>query len=115
MNINTQNRKITIDNFYCTTEAIFKGCKTPKRKPDYISYDSLYEGRISSRYWYGKDSFGSFVIRESNHWVKTKKIGSNNITKNCKSIGSCQWNLKTNNEIKNTSGKCYLSEFKNIK
>ena len=122
---------ITFSNFYINTEVVFKGCKTPKRKPDYISYSSINDGEVSSKYWYGENNKGKYVIRESNHWVNIKKLDKNNIKKNCKSIASCQWHIKTNKELDYQidyqtkieflsskcffSGKAYLKDFKKIK
>ena len=111
--------------FYKSTKAIFKGCKTPSRKPDHISYDSY--GNVSSRYWYFDDG----VIRESNHWSEYRSLNdgikrdfakkaeenaprrgygwqsqynrcfnattsSNNNFKGCGWIASCKWSIKTN-------------------
>jgi hypothetical protein len=101
--------KINKNNFYLNTFAVFKGCKTPKREPDYISYNKRYSDVISSRYWYGNDKKGSYVIRESDHWVAPEPEG-------CARIASCIW--KINTTIKNSgshfflSGKCYFVKFK---
>lgn len=104
---------IKFDNFYLNTEAVFKGCKVPKREPDYTSY-----GRwgVSSRYWYGSDKNGEYVIRESDHWVKIKKKDSNNIEIQCDRIASCQWHLNTTLDFNNQAiaGKCYLKHFQRI-
>ena len=88
---------ITFENFFIKTEAIFKGCKKPKRKPDYISYSIDYyteEKRISSQYWYGENKKGKYVIRESDHWVKMKKLSSNKQIKHIKSVATCLWHFK---------------------
>lgn len=103
---------ITFENFFLNTEAVFKGCKTPKRKPDYISYNR-YTSEESSRYWYGEDKKGKYVIRESNHWVSRRDFERKSLEE-CSSIATCKWDIKN---IKNTSyelvsGKCYLSNFK---
>lgn len=103
---------ITFENFFLNTEAVFKGCKTPKRKPDYISY-SRYTSEVSSRYWYGEDKTGKYVIRESNHWVSRRDFERKSLNE-CYSIASCIWNIKNkfNDSYKLVSGKCYLSDFK---
>lgn len=81
--------------FYMRTRGIFKACKTPNRKPDYVS---KYAGgrKVSSNYWYGKDVKGYYVIRASNHWGD---------------VASCNWEI--NGKIiprKFCSGKIYLHE-----
>ena len=57
---------ITYSTFFIGTIAVFKGCKTPKRKPNYISYNRF--GIVSSSYYYGSDKKGDYVIRVSDHW-----------------------------------------------
>ena len=98
---------ITVNNFHISTEALFKGCKIPKREPMFVS-------ESGSRYWHGCDSIGEYVIRESDHWVNIKYIGSNKIFSDCRSIASCNWNLKTNNNSRIRAGKAYLKDFKKI-
>lgn len=101
---------ITFDNFFIGTTGIFKGCKTPKRKPDFVSMGK--RGTVSSTYWYGEDSKGPYVIRNSDHWVLLKKIGSNKIYSQCDSIASCTWHIKTTQPLDGCiSGKCYLKDF----
>lgn len=62
---------------------------------DYIRV--YYEDKrlgISSRYWYGEDSKGKYVIRESDHWGK---------------VASCSW--KATKDLKNRklkTAKIYL-------
>lgn len=99
---------ITFENYFMNTEAVFKGCKIPKREPDFIS-------KSGSKYWYGINKTGKFVIRFSDHWVKIKRIGSNQIKLDCNRIASCMWHIKTNFKQKDENyiaGKCYLSDFK---
>lgn len=109
---------ITLNNFHLNTEAVFKGCKAPKREPDYISV-SKYDGSISSKYWYGKNKKGLYVIRSSDHWVNQTQFDTNELKRDCSSIASCQWHLKDKSVFKyraiNFSGKCYLKNFKKIK
>ena len=100
---------ITTGNFFVNTLAKFKGCKTPKRKPNFVS-------NSGSKYYYGKDGKGEYVIRESDHWSY-----HNSFTKKnhgfVYSIASCFWSLKSNAKYTYqtvNSGKCYLSEFKRI-
>lgn len=86
---------VTKDNFYLSTKGVFKGCKIPKRYPDYVSFSSLYQSY--SLYWYTKNG----VIRASDHWVfvRTLNDGTKDMkyNKGCDSIASCDWGLKTNN------------------
>lgn len=122
---------ININNYYNSTKAVFKGCKIPKRNPDYISYNE--DGDISSRYWYGNNKNGNYIIRESDHWVNMKPLNNNKIFRQCKSIASCIWHLTTNKikfkqinyhyyhnskpktilvkEKPNLTGKAYLKDF----
>ncbi len=50
---------------------------------------------MSSRYWYGEDSRGKYVIRESDHWGR---------------VASCVWNVTKDNKNKKTKcAKIYLN------
>lgn len=124
---------ITINNYFSGTIATFKGCKTPKREPDYISYMKFRDeitDIVSYRYWYGDDKNGTYVIRESNHWCNYKKFTYDWKHFGCKNIASCYWRLKTNNDnavvwlprepyvrilgeykTNPVSGKCYIKNF----
>lgn len=100
--------EISHNNFFSSTAAVFKGCKTPKRKFNFIS-------ESGSAYWYGEDSIGAYVIRQSDHWVNVKRIGSNAIFRDCDRIASCQWHLKTNKlGLREYAAKAYLKDFKKI-
>ena len=101
---------ITLNNFYLKTFATFKGCKMPKREADYISY-STYTGEVSSKYWYGKNSKGFYIIRVSDHWTNYKGFNKDKQEKGCGNIGSCYWKLKTNSNENNKAGKAYLKDF----
>jgi hypothetical protein len=106
-------------NFFKHTSAVFKGCKKPKRKADYISYDRFYlenyaEKIPSSYYWYGQDKNGSFVIRYSSHWVNLSNFTDKNVKKDCKNIASCIWGIKTNQTEKTYAGKAYFKDFKHL-
>lgn len=135
--------KITHDNFHLGTEATFKACKKPKRKPDYVS-------KSGSAYWYGGDSIGQYVIRESGHWVTRfsndtvqkfkhlrysdwncvdgkfihngtvdRKFEIPNLTSDCYSIATCKWYLFCPNGVpmKLTSSRCgaYMKKHHNKK
>ena len=100
--------EITQGNFYLGTKCRFKGCKRPKRKADFISYNKY--GEISSEYWYGSDTKGNYVIRSSEHWSNS----NNKHVFSCNRIVSCYWWLITNSNsflFKNYCGKAYFSSF----
>jgi hypothetical protein len=104
---------ITFENYFVNTFAVFKDCKTPKSKPDYISYSyGFMYNEISSRYWYKEDSKGKFVIRESDHWVRIKHFNRKPKITQCSSIASCNWSIKTTIIGGRKSAKCYLTDFK---
>lgn len=98
--------EITYQNFFLHSKASFKGCKKPKRKPDFIS-------STGSTYWY----LNGYVIRYSDHWVRRNPIYSEKYGprtgKECKSIVSCLWSIKEKKSTpyKWTCGKCKLSDF----
>lgn len=105
---------ITFSNYYSNTKGTFKACKMPKREPDYIS-------NSGSKYWYGSNSKGQYVIRYSDHWICRPLFNNGRrkdrfIDRECKRISSCQWRLKCMEaEYKKVScGKIYLSDFKKI-
>lgn len=102
----TRKGVIGFGNFFLATKARFKGCKRPKRDPDYISYGRYEE--ISSEYWYGTNKKGSYIIRDSGHWSSSNQKFD---VIECGKIASCYWWLVTNK--KNTRcGKAYLNAFR---
>lgn len=113
-----EKNEITQDNFFLGTKCRFKGCKRPKRVPDYISYNNNKKGRgISSEYWYNEDKKGKYVIRCSAHWSSSNEMQVHF----CKKISFCYWWLITNckNAYDNDSscfkshcGKAYYIYFK---
>ena len=116
----------TFENFFLSTQVVFKKCKTPKREPNFVS-------KSGSSYWYGTDKKGSYVIRKSDHWSKGFSRGVLkmyerrssvytelcSIQKGCGKIASCYWSLfypkheepETRLEV---SGKAYLTSFKKM-
>ncbi len=105
---------ITFNNYYNGTKGIFKGCKVPKRKPNYVSKSKQYN-TLSSRYWYGQDSKGMYVIRESDHWVNYYNQKGEIYFSKCNCISSCFWSIKSvNNSRLNMCGKIYLKDFKKV-
>lgn len=109
---------ITYDNFFTDTKGIFEETETPDREPDYISQKRFGWGE-SSRYWYGTDKGGDYVIRQSDHWSGYTKKGNPKMLDEdavfnfATPIASCTWFLK---ETKGTvqdgkrTGKIYLSD-----
>jgi hypothetical protein len=96
-------------NFFKGTKGLFTQCKEPKRKPDYIS-------KSGSKYWYGKNKKGSYVIRHSDHWVKIyTRDGEKRSDK--KKISSCYWSIKIkkHNDIECRSMRCGKIYFKDLK
>ena len=117
-------------NFFKETYCMFKACKEPKRKPDYISYIKTYYDHyeelyiqleekdwiISSKYWYGKDKNGKYVIRSSGHWSKRNNVLEVEAIRTCywelyspRTKQKCIKNIRTNEFY---AGKAYLSWFK---
>lgn len=123
---------ITTDNYFLSTQGSWKPCKKPKKKPSFTSYKRTYtyffkdeikpffkhsfvdyEGYkrfyyedkklgISSRYWYGQDKKGNYIIRESDHWGK---------------VASCYWSKKFNtlNDYRKTiTAKIYLKNLESL-
>ena len=104
-------------DFYFNTKATFKGCKRPKRRPDYVSLNKW--GYTSSLYWYGEDKHGKYVIRESNHWsyvYTNHTLLEETSLRECKHVASCFWALKSSRLTSKyrVCGKCYLKDFKAI-
>ena len=109
--MNKLERKITFSNYFNHTCATFKACKVPRRDCDYKS-------NSCSKYWYGENKKGKYVIRLSGHWIR-----NNHESRACEKIASCQWQIvgrstRVNEEncafnVK-MSGKCYLNSFHNI-
>lgn len=78
----------TENDFYLKTKATFKGCKRPKRDPDYVSRNKW--GDISSEYWYTRKG----VIRCSKHWSAIHMPDYNRSIK-CGKVSTCFWVLKS--------------------
>lgn len=125
------NEEVTFDNFFQNTSAVFElmpKSEVPQREPDYVS--ERWDGfGVSSRYWYGEDERGKYVIRESNHWSSYPQ-GENTreafeaepYNKRYTRIASCRWALAVSKEQVTTDkeayldgnkmyGKAYLDEF----
>ena len=52
------NREHNINGIFAR---VFKPCKSPSCSPENISQGG-------SKYWYGSDKRGKFMIRKSDHW-----------------------------------------------
>ena len=138
------NEPVTFDNFYNRTAGIWEALpisEAPTRTPDYES--RRWDGfGVSSRYWYGEDEGGQYIIRESDHW--SRYIFGNNSAEDFKRnpygkiastpIASCRWALdgkavatdsykETNEKFKETYvgnkgrvyGKIYLQNLTHYK
>lgn len=93
----------TKENYFEGGFGDFKQCKSPKRKPDYVSYSKKYAGQVSSVYWYGTDTNGEYVIRMSQHWGIVAHFN--------------KWLLDGNTQNYTTAkaGKCYFKNFQKRK
>lgn len=102
LRIELSDQSVSFDDFFNDTVACFEPFEIPECEPDFVS-DS------GSKYWYGEDEDGDYVVRLSDHWGKR--------------IASCSWffmdyefvgyslvYLYETNRL--SCGRCYLSEFK---
>lgn len=67
----TSSKPVTYDNFYKETAGVWEiinPSEAPNRAADYESTRFGEPEKVSSRYWYGSDENGDYVIRESDHW-----------------------------------------------
>lgn len=96
---------IDFNNYFHNTIANFKGCKKPKRKPDYVS-------KSGSKYWYGENKRGKYVIRHSDHWCNVF-LAADKI-RECSNIASCYWSIKQKEKPDRyfLTGKQYLINFR---
>ena len=70
----TSSKPVTYDNFYKETAGVWEiinPSEAPNRAADYESTRFGEPEKVSSRYWYGSDENGDYVIRESDHWSAT--------------------------------------------
>lgn len=117
-----EEKRITYENFFNSTRAVFVPCEKPSEEPYYISPVSR------SEYYKGTDSNGDYVIRNSNHWIQHGVV-----FEKPKTPGACFWEMKvpqdkkidtnireisaaysTTESFDFISGKCYLEDFKSI-
>ena len=122
------NEEATFDNFFTNTSATFKPisvAEKPTREPDYVS--KRWDGfGASSRYWYGEDERGKYVIRESDHWSNVM-FTDNSVAafekdpynRRYTRIATCQWAIDatelTAGKTESEGGKKYnevISEFR---
>lgn len=109
-----EKTEISQDNFYLGTKCKFKGCKSPKREPDYVSC-TRSGMKVSSMYWYGQNKNGAYVIRSSDHWSDSNDPVASIRGK----IASCYWWLTTNSKSAYEgpgydmwfTGKAYFKDF----
>lgn len=74
-------------NYKFGTYGVFKPCKVPKRKPDHISPSG-------SRYWFGTNKKGDYMIRYSDHWSRIFFRGHWKDKKTIRKISKSIWLLK---------------------
>lgn len=96
------DEEVTFDNFFDNTSAVFTllpKSEAPQREADYESkrWDGL---GVSSRYWYGEDEQGKYVVRASDHWSSyprgansRKAFEDNPYHRIYTQIASCRWAL----------------------
>lgn len=114
---------VTYENFYLRTRGTFVECDLPEVEPSYISTPTVL-GHTGSKYWYGSDSKGDYIIRCANHWCKYVNNCEGNavILIQCKKIVKCKWNYQFNNitTVENIvvnghyTGKIYLPELNHL-
>ena len=114
---------VTYDDFFVHTKGIFRECEEPTSEPNYISV-AKKETDTPSKYWYGTDEGGDYVIRKANHWCqfygnnKGETLGHQNIK-----IVKCVWDfmfMKTvsRQDLKigeHYTGKVYLKDLRQRK
>lgn len=114
------NKPVTYDNFFNSTAGIWETLpisEVPTREPDYAS--QRWDGfGVSSRYWYGEDDGGQYVIRESDHWsgVLTNDSFIDDFERHPYSrhytpIASCRWAL----DGQSLKGDNYREKVENLK
>lgn len=114
------NKPVTYDNFFNSTAGIWETLpisEVPTREPDYVS--QRWDGfGVSSRYWYGEDDGGQYVIRESDHWsgVLTNDSFIDDFERHPYSrhytpIASCRWAL----DGQSLKGDNYREKVENLK
>lgn len=101
------------ENFSKGTAGVFVYSEVPNRKPDFIS-------KSGSKYWFGKDAKGEYVIRQSTHWSEITpghsiRVGNSefyNGNCRCGRIRTCCWILHIPKFIGSCStGKEYVQIF----
>ena len=114
------NEPVTFDNFYNSTAGIWEALpisEAPTREPDYVSqrWDGI---GVSSRYWYGEDEGGKYVIRESDHWSGVLTSDSfvddferRPYSRHYTPIASCRWAL----DGQSLKGDNYREKLENLK
>lgn len=74
-----KNKKDILDYIDLNEKDVIGCCVTVQNELRYY----FYTKKISSKYYYGKDEEGEYIIRESDHWGD---------------VASCKWNLKIYDE-----------------
>ena len=112
---------VTYDDFFICSKGTFVECVEPTTEPDYNSIPTVL-GNTSSKYWYGTDEGGAYIIRKANHWC-LYYINDYLITSQANKIAKCVWHYRflDMNSIKGAlnfnvpehyTGKIYLAELR---
>jgi len=91
-------------NYHISTHATFKACNVPNRTPDFIS-------KSGSKYWYGQNKNGGYVIRQSDHWNRQYHNGRLSSI-GCIKISTCLWDIIR--ATPSDTGKAYFKDFEPI-
>lgn len=100
------------DNFAKSTAGVFVYIEAPNRKPDFIS-------KSGSKYWFGEDAKGEYVIRQALHWSEITpnhsiRVGDSvfyNGNCRCGFIRTCCWILHIPKVIGSYTEKEYAQIF----
>ena len=104
-------RPVTYDDFYISTIGTFVECDIPNMEPNFVSVPRK-ESDTPSKYWYGEDEKGKYVIRSANHWCNYY-VKKEFVRKQQNRIIKCKWHLTMDEPkdlvMNNTyTGKIYL-------
>ena len=116
-------RPVTYEDFFIKTKGTYIECEEPTIEPSYISTPTQV-GNTASKYWYGTDKGGDYIIRKANHWCIYYSKGdkqSNVIITQCSRIVKCTWHFQFNRVASRSdvvfleqhyTGKVYLKDLR---
>lgn len=105
-------KKVTFDDFFENTAAVYVAQEqAPEGTPNYTSPSG-------SRYWYGEDEQGKYVIRRSDHWSDrmTSDEAIDSFESNpgrYRNIASCYWGIDTR-PIQKTLSEVSASDIRRV-